>query len=210
VAVRGAEPQVWTLEPTPLLGSPELRDGVAVFTVVRADANEDTGLTFHRLAGRVVEEGRVSWIEWGDQCSSTPLELAADGAWLDYRGASLTARAFDRTADGLGKWLVTLASWLFALSTMISWSYYGEQGVIFVWGRRGVKPFKLAYCALIVVATIPALVQTDEQLDALTSLGTGLMLWANLPILWLFGRSAMRAYRRYMGRLRRGEFDAPQ
>ena len=41
-------------------------------------------------------------------------------------GATLTARAFDKVTPGLGKWLVTVASWLFAISTMISWSYYGS------------------------------------------------------------------------------------
>ena len=63
-------------------------------------------------------------------------ELAQNGLWLDYVGATLTAKAFDTAWDGFGKWLVTIACWLFAYSTMISWIYYGEQGVIYLFGAR--------------------------------------------------------------------------
>ena len=54
--------------------------------------------------------------------------------------------------EGLGKWLVTLAAWLFAISTMISWSYYGEQGMVYLAGERSVTPYKYFYCLLIIVA----------------------------------------------------------
>ncbi|MHC4993217.1 MAG: alanine:cation symporter family protein, partial [Planctomycetota bacterium] len=125
--------------------------------------------------------------------------------YVEYKGATLTARSFDTAIDGLGKWLVTLAAWLFAISTMISWSYYGEQGMVFLAGEKSVLPYKVVYCALIIVACIPQLVRTDAELDALTSLGTGVMLWANIPIMLIFGYQAMRAYHEYMGRLKRGE-----
>jgi AGCS family alanine or glycine:cation symporter len=61
------------------------------------------------------------------------------GLYGDYAGASMTAYAFDRVTPGLGMWLVTIAAWLFALSTMISWSYYGEQGVYYFFGTHGEK-----------------------------------------------------------------------
>jgi Na+/alanine symporter len=61
------------------------------------------------------------------------------GMYGDYAGASMTAYAFDRVTPGLGKWLVPIAAWLFALSTMISWSYYGEQGVYYFFGNHGEK-----------------------------------------------------------------------
>ncbi len=104
---------------------------------------------------------------------------------------------------GLGKWLVTLAAWLFALSTMISWSYYGEQGMVYLVGEKSVLPYKIVYCALIVVATMGFL-KTDAELDNLTGIGTGVMLFANIPIMLLFGAQAMRAYRDYVDRLDSG------
>ena len=122
-----------------------------------------------------------------------------------FEGAPLTAYAFDLEFPGLGKWLVTLAAWLFAISTMISWGYYGEQGMVYLAGEKSVLPYKLVYCLLIIVAALP-LISTDEELDNLTALGTGVMLWANIPIMLIFGATAMGAYRIYMGKLKRGEF----
>ena len=133
--------------------------------------------------------------------------LVQQGAWFNYAGATLTAKAFDRGGDGLGKWLVTLACWLFAFSTMISWSYYGEQGVVFLFRGRGVLVYRLLYCALVVVACIPWLVKTDAELDALTALGTGVMLWANIPIMLIFGVVAMKAYHAYFRKLKHGDFE---
>jgi AGCS family alanine or glycine:cation symporter len=125
------------------------------------------------------------------------------GVYATYIGATLTAKAFDTVTPGLGKWMVTLAAWLFAISTMISWSYYGEQGMIYLLGERSVLPYKLVYCALIIVATT-GFIETNAQLDNLTGIGTGVMLFANIPIMWLFGRQAMRAYKEYIGRLKDG------
>ena len=53
---------------------------------------------------------------------------------------------------------------------------------------------------LCIVATAGFL-KTDAQLDNLTGIGTGVMLFANLPIMWLLGRQAMLAYHNYIRRL---------
>ena len=66
-----------------------------------------------------------------------------------------------------------------------------------------VLPYKFIYCALIIVATW-GFIETDADLDNLTGVGTGVMLFANVPIMWLFGRQAMRAYHNYIGRLNAG------
>ena len=123
---------------------------------------------------------------------------------FDFVAATLTAKAFDSVTPGLGKWLVTIAVWLFALSTMISWSYYGEQGIIYMFGERMVLPYKVIYCSLIIVATVGFITNTSD-LDNLTGVGTGVMLFANIPIMWLFGVQAMRAYHNYIDRLKAGK-----
>ena len=120
-----------------------------------------------------------------------------------YVGATLTAKALDLVLPGLGKWLITIASWLFGLSTLISWAYYGEQGIIYLGGDRGVLPFKLVYCGLAFLATLGH-IQTDTDLDNMTGIGLGVMIWVNLPICWIFGYQAIRAYKDYIGRLKDG------
>ena len=114
----------------------------------------------------------------------------------------------------------SIAAWLFALSTMISWSYYGEQGVYYFFGSMGERTanaaillYKLIYCLLILVTTLlamswggkPAMIGTDTELDMWTTLGLGVMLVANIPIMLLFGAKSMKAYHGYIGRLKRGE-----
>jgi AGCS family alanine or glycine:cation symporter len=161
----------------------------------------------------------TQWIiDWDDKGVEVPegqLAIAlssaesADrvGVYGNYAGASLTAHAFDRAAPGLGKWLISLAAWLFAISTMISWSYYGEQGVIYLVGERFVLPYKVIYCLLIVVSCL-GFIETDAELDSVTTLGLGVMLVANIPIMWLFARESMAAYHDYIKRLKSGEFDS--
>jgi AGCS family alanine or glycine:cation symporter len=69
-----------------------------------------------------------------------------------------------------------------------------------------VLPYKLLYCAAIVIAAA-GFITTDAELDAISALGTGVMLWANIPIMLIFGAIAMRAYRSYIRRLKSGELD---
>jgi AGCS family alanine or glycine:cation symporter len=94
---------------------------------------------------------------------------------------------------------------LFAFSTIISWSYYGEQGIVYLFGQRMVMPYRVVYCALIMVSV--QLIRTEAELDLFSTFGTGVMLWANIPIMLIFGPMAMRAYRDYIRRLDAGEMD---
>jgi AGCS family alanine or glycine:cation symporter len=195
---------VWTVQPTTLTIATEvpLAPGEPLFTVLEAHANEDTGNRLHRLHGTlsIGVDGALQ-ANWESLAVAEPPRLAAAGAYLDYKGATLTARAFDSVVGGLGLVVVPLTAWLFAVSTMISWNYYGEVGVSYLAGRRVIPAYRLIYCALIVVSTTP-LVRTEGQLDAWSTFGTGLMLVTNLPIILIFGAEAMRAYRDYFRRQR--------
>ena len=196
----------WTLEssPAPMLERGDWTDGESVYMILLAHPNPKAGNDRHKVFGRVsAASKRGAVIEWSPFSSSVEPRLESNDLFVDYQGATLTARAFDAAQDGLGKWLVTLAAWLFAVSTMISWSYYGEQGMIYLAGERSVLPYKMIYCLLIIVATA-GFIRTDTELDNLTGIGTGVMLFANVPIMWFFGAQAMHAYKDYVGRLKAG------
>jgi len=195
----------WSLEtlPTPERIGDEWTDGDNVFIVLSAGANAQSGNNLHRLGGTVVEQNGSLVVEWQTLTSNARPQVDSPGIYASYVGATLTAKAFDSVTPGLGKWLVTLAVWLFAISTMISWSYYGEQGIVYLFGERMVLTYKVIYCALIIVATW-GFIETDADLDNLTGVGTGVMLFANVPIMWIFGRQAMRAYHDYITRLKSG------
>lgn len=166
-----------------------------------------------RIGGQIKLEGGKTFLTWDPveldpgQWNEPPREikLVDRGVHQDLLGASLTGHAFDRAVPGLGKWLVTITCWLFAISTLISWSYYGEQGSLFLFGPRSVLPYKVLYCTLTVVATLPGFISNATELENLTDLGTGIMLFSNVPIILLMSPQAMRAIRDYFGRLDRGE-----
>lgn len=178
--------------------------GDRVFTIVSADPNPQSGNQLHRLSGEFVDIAGELQIDWENLESESVPHPIDTNLYASYVGATLTAKAFDSVVPGLGKWLITLAVWLFAISTMISWSYYGEQGIVYLLGERMVLTYRLIYCALIIVATL-GFIESDADLDNVTSIGTGVMLFANVPIIWLFGRQALHAYHDYIARLKKGQ-----
>ncbi len=202
-------PGSWTLPRTPLpVGTQvEWNEGQRVYAIVHAGSNGQTGNDLHRLNGFVTRDDQGPYVEWETIESPATPALRDGGVWLDYVGATLTARAFDTAWPGLGKWLVTIACWLFAYSTMISWIYYGEQGVVYLFGNRSAMPFRVLVCGLMALAGT-GLIRTAAELDALSTLGTGVMLWVNIPLTLLLAGQAVRAYRDYVRRLDRGDFEA--
>jgi len=159
-----------------------------------------------RWYGTVSKDGHEAYLVLDPISSETQPTLENGGVYQGYAGASLTALAFDQTYDGLGKWLVTIAAWLFALSTMISWGYYGEQGINYLFGQRAVLPYKLLFCFMSFVAT-SGIMRTTKELDAITTMGAGVLLIICLPITLMFGHKAVAAYHDYIRRLKNGDFD---
>ena len=62
-------------------------------------------------------------------CTMTALLINITGVWAGPEtGVNLTAAAFDKGIPGFGTYFIPIAVALFAFSTIISWSYYGQQG----------------------------------------------------------------------------------
>lgn len=82
-------------------------------------------------------------------------QLAA-GPPAEVAGAALTAWAFSGGLGVAGGWVVGAGLALFAFSTMIAWSYYGDRCARFLFGARAVLPYRLAFTVLVAVgATVP-------------------------------------------------------
>ncbi|ADV63444.1 amino acid carrier protein [Isosphaera pallida ATCC 43644] len=136
---------------------------------------------------------------------TTLVGLAEPGVYRDYKGAALTGMAFQR---GLGPWavhIVIVTCWFFAYSTLISWSYYGELAVRNLLGDWAIRPYQVVYCAAVVLPCVPGFITTDVELSRLADLGSGCMLFANLPILILMSPVAIKAIHTYFRRVDSGE-----
>jgi AGCS family alanine or glycine:cation symporter len=109
-----------------------------------------------------VREGLVAMMEpFVDTlviCTMTGLAIVVTGAYLtapdDVAGASLTAYAFSQSIGDAGAMIVGGGLALFAFSTIIAWSYYGDRSVKFMLGEKAVLPYRLVYTLLIVVGAI--------------------------------------------------------
>jgi len=89
-------------------------------------------------------------------CTMTGLVIVLTDAWTvtdatgqALNGSPMTAYAFQTALEpligGAGKYLVTASVFLFAVSTAISWSYYGDRSIQYLFGERAVKPYKFVF-----------------------------------------------------------------
>jgi AGCS family alanine or glycine:cation symporter len=69
----------------------------------------------------------------------------------------MTAQAFESVMGPTGRWVVTATVTLFAFSTLISWSYYGEQGVTFIFGEKFIPVYRYVFIGFIFVGAIAKL-----------------------------------------------------
>lgn len=179
------------------------KPGEQVFAMIEIDGVRS------RMYGTVALLDNGFGIDWQDLASvSTPV-LVEPGVFVDYRGSTLAAKAFDSAHEGLGKWMVSAAVWLFALSTIITYGYYGEQGVRYFGGRdRTVFVFRVLWCVLVAVTCL-GFIRTSAQVDTLSTVGMGFMFAINLPVMAILGTRAMGAWHDYFRRLKRGEIARP-
>lgn len=107
-------------------------------------------------------------------------------------GASLTSMAFASGFPG-GEYIVTLGLCLFAFTTMIGWSFYGERCVVFLFGTRAILPFRIAWVLAIPVGTVVELNMVWLIADTLNAF----MAIPNLIALVLLGPLVFRITREY-------------
>jgi alanine or glycine:cation symporter, AGCS family len=87
-------------------------------------------------------------------CSVTGLVIVITGVITSGEtGANLTAMAYAQAFPG-GDMVVTIGLCLFAFTTMIGWSYYGERCVVYLFGVRGIVPFRILWVLAIPVGTL--------------------------------------------------------
>jgi len=81
-------------------------------------------------------------------CSITGLVIVISGAWQSgENGAALSAMAFGDELPGAGAYVVALGLALFAYTTILGWSVYGERCVEYLLGVRAIIPFRVLWVA---------------------------------------------------------------
>ncbi|MBU8922126.1 MAG: alanine:cation symporter family protein [Bacteroidales bacterium] len=109
------------------------------------------------FTGKAVVDAE-SEITFTDQVDDAiqPADIALEGKILQ-NGSPLTAWAFQKGLSPLGNWgnyIVTIAVFLFALSTAISWSYYGDRSIEFLLGPSAIMPYRVVFCVMQFVGAV--------------------------------------------------------
>ena len=121
---------------------------------------------------------------------------------LDITGAKMTGFAFDVVIPGFGTYIVTLGVCLFAFSTMISWSYYGEKGAEYLLGPQAILPYKFIF---VIFVMLGMMLEKFQWVYNFSDATTGLMVLCNLPAVLILSPHVLRAGKDYFRRLDGGQ-----
>ena len=115
-------------------------------------------------------------------CTITAFVILISQSWYTgYNGAALTTYAFDSAMPGVGKYIVIFGLVLFAFSTIIGWSYYGEKCAEFLFGEKIILYYRMLW---VVVIPIGAAVELN-LIWLIADIMNGLMALPNLIALLL-------------------------
>lgn len=71
-------------------------------------------------------------------------------------GATITMNAFTKGFGSFGGIFLSFAILLFAFTTVLSWSYYGQRAVEYLFGQKMVIVYQILFIAVVVVGSISA------------------------------------------------------
>lgn len=128
----------------------------------------------------------------GEWMATAPADISASEASAYLQG-TLTARAFDTALPGVGQYIVAFGLTLFAFTTILGWSVYGERSARFLFGHGASTPYRVLF---VLAIPIGAVVQLD-LVWAFADLANGLMALPNLVGLLFLSPVVFKLTREY-------------
>ena len=127
-------------------------------------------------------------------CSMTALVIIVTGVWdSGITGAPLSSLAFNTALPGFGTYIISFGILIFAFTTTLGWSYYGERCGEYLFGIRVIKPFRIAWVIAVLFGAIIKLEFVWLLADALN----GLMAIPNLIALLLLSPIIFQTTKQY-------------
>jgi len=132
-------------------------------------------------------------------CTMTGLVIITSGLWTSgVNGAALTANAFDAALPGVGGAIVAIGLAVFAFSTALGWSYYGERSVQFLLGEWAIWPFRLLWIVALPIGATYELRLVWGIADALNAM----MAIPNLIALLILAPTVFAVTSAYLAKLK--------
>jgi AGCS family alanine or glycine:cation symporter len=194
--------------------------GVLVIGFKRAAFSNEAGVGSAAIAHSAartkipVREGFVSLLEpFIDTivvCTMTGLVIVMTGAYdmskygeliTNNKGAALTSAAFESVIPWF-PYLLSVAVMLFAFSTMISWSYYGERCSCYLFGDKATLPYRFLFLGMTFLGSV---ITSTNILDLSDLMILG-MAFPNVLGVVLLSSKVRGWLDDYLARLKNGEF----
>ncbi len=145
-------------------------------------------------------------------CSMTTFVILSSNLHPHTTGLTSTELTKSAFAVGLGTdlggWIVSCSSLLFGYTTLIGWSYYGEQGAKYLWGVKSAMPYRLLFCVFVFFGAI----LQGHHLEIVWNFGdisNALMAIPNLIGLLLLGAIVRKETQDYLRRWDSGQIVRP-
>jgi AGCS family alanine or glycine:cation symporter len=118
--------------------------------------------------------------------------IITSGTWTSGEsGAALTSAAFSQALPGIGNYIVAISLAIFAFTTIIGWSFYGERCVEFLFGIKAITPYRILW---IIAVPLGASVSLDfiwllaDTLNALMAIPNLIALILLSPVVFTLTR----------------------
>ena len=116
-------------------------------------------------------------------------------------GVALTSAAFESVFGSLGGKFISVAVMLFAFTTILGWSYYGERAIEYLFGLKAVPIYKVIFILVIFVGCNASLQLVVDISDTFN----GFMALPNLIAVTLLSGQVIQMTKEYIARVRSGK-----
>ena len=126
----------------------------------------------------------------------TALVIIISGAWTSGKtGASLSTLAYGNSIP-FGEYIITFGLVVFAFTTILGWSYYGERCAEYIFGEKIILPYRILWI-------LAAFIGADQKVNLIWILAdvmNGFMAIPNLIALALLSPVIFKVTKEYLSK----------
>lgn len=184
--------------------------GLIVAGVRRASFSNEAGIGTAPMAlgasksSEPIREGLVSMmspaIDTLIVCTLTAFAILATGVWQtsDTNGVSLTATAFETSLGSTGKILLLISAFFFAITSLFSYSYYGNKAISFLAGVKAGRYYDYFYLGTIVIGAVASMRDVMNVID----IAYAIMAFPTMLSGFMLAPAVMKEARSYFTRMK--------
>lgn len=134
-------------------------------------------------------------------CTCTALVILVTNAHTSgLQAALITQEAFNRAFGGFGAVFLAISLSFFAFTTIVGWYYFGETNVRYLFGHKGITPYRLLVCLFIIIGS--SLTGQVSFVWNLADMFNGIMVFPNLVALLILAPQVKALVKDYDEKMR--------